>query len=64
MPQFQVVIERLITTTVDVEANDPEAAKDIVDRVDFVLPQPNDWHTVEGDEYRVLDMDGNEIEEG
>jgi hypothetical protein len=58
--KFQVGIERLITTMVEVEADSAKAAMEIVDARDFKLPEQNDWDRVKGEEYRVFDERGNE----
>lgn len=63
MATFQVGIDRQIYTSVEVEAESPEAALERVQRVDFTLPQHNDWDTVKDDVYTVMDEDGEEIEE-
>jgi hypothetical protein len=61
MARFSVEVRRSIVTTVDVEADTPEAAIDKVDRHDFELPPRDEWSGVKDWSYLVMDEDGNEV---
>lgn len=64
LTEFQVEVQRTITTTVPVMAEDAEAAVRIVDHVDFELPGQHDWNTLDGYLYLVDDQDGDRLYEG
>lgn len=44
--RYQVRISRTVETTVEVEADSPQAAAEVVDSRDYPLPPPEAWDTV------------------
>jgi hypothetical protein len=60
---YRVEISR--RSSVEVEVDDcasPDEAVAVVDRVDYQLPDPNEWHVNKDSyEYVVYDADGNEV---
>lgn len=59
---YQVRISRTIEATVEVEADSPREAADIVDSRDYPLPPPEAWETVKGSwEYVVVDGHGRDV---
>jgi hypothetical protein len=60
MPKFSVEVTRSITCTVDVEADNPEAAWAMVNRRDFDLPPRDQWQGSKDWEFAVYDDQSRE----
>lgn len=55
---YPVTVIRVISITVDVDADSPEKAAKTVNRRDYQLPDHSQWDTVKGDEFVVYDSRG------
>lgn len=61
MTIYNVEIIRSIAVTVQIEADDPQAAVKIADHRDFPLPVIDSWEGLDGYEYVVYDKNYNEL---
>lgn len=59
--RYRVEVLRMVTTTVDVDADSPEKAVEAVSMQDFDLPTLDEWQGLDGWEYAVYDHAGNEL---
>jgi len=71
--KYEIEISRTVQTSVEVEADSPEAAVEIVNKVAYELPPPSEWSVqkysyeylvtdAEGDELLHQDFDGNDLD--
>jgi hypothetical protein len=59
---FVVTVSQTITVDITVPARTAREAVEIADKVDHPLPDRDAWTTIKNSyEYRVSDMDGNEL---
>lgn len=63
MTTFQVTVQRSISTTVEVEAEDADAAIDIVEKASFELPPRDQWDGHKDWIFTVTDDDGELLAE-
>ena len=61
MPTFEVSVYRGYTTTVHVDAENGQAAIDLVNARDFPLPPIDQWHGQKDWLLRAFDADGEEV---
>ena len=61
MNTYRVELTHSISANVDVEADTPEQAVEIVNRLNFPLPPDNEWYGHKDWSYLVMDGDGNEL---
>ena len=58
---FYVEIQRTIVHEVELEAQDAETARRIVEDVDYPLPAHNEWEALKGEEIIVRNVLGDEV---